>query len=233
MLEEKDAKRLRGVSKIIEIISIIARLLMVIAVSFIVIGMISIIFVMKKFDYQKNTIFFDEHPIATISEDINGVTINYNENNEDKSFYIDITKNFADAVSIITLKNFLDNNSLSKITLYIELACIFAIAVLVVSIRVLRHIEKLFKNFRIGNTPFIEENTLHLKSIAKLLTINVIMSLVVSIILSIIINTDYDFAVSIVSIGEILITICAYYIFKYGCNLQTKSKLKIYSEGTA
>ena len=230
MLEEKDAKRLKGVSKVIEVLAKIAKVLMIIAIPFIVIGMILILFVMKKFDYQENTLFFDKEPIATLNEDINGITINYNEKNEEKSFYVDLTKDFADAVSIITFKKFLDNNSFSKITLYIEIACVFAIAIIVVSMLSLSHVTKLFKNIRTLDTPFTEENTLHLKSIATLLIINVAISLVVSIVLALIMDTDYDFTISSYGLIEILVTISMYYIFKYGCNLQEKSKLKIYGQ---
>ena len=228
MLEEKDAKRLKGVSRVIEILARISKVLMIIAVPFIVIGMILILFVMKKFDYQENTIFFDKEPIATITEDINGVTINYNENNEEKSFYVDLTKDFADAVSIITFKKFLDNNSFSKITLYIEVALAFAVAIIVISIISLSHTVKLFKNIRTCDTPFIEENTLHLKKIAIFLIVNVILNIILSIVLALIIDSEFDFTISSIGLSEILVTICAYYIMKYGCNLQEKSKLKIY-----
>ena len=232
-LEEKDAKRLKNVSKVIEVLAKIAKVLMIIAIPFIVIGMVAVLIVMKKFDYQENTVFFDNKPIATFKEDINGISISYNEDDEEKSIYVDITKDFADAVSIISFKKFLDNNSFNKIVLYFELAMLFAIAIIVVSILSLRHTEKFFQNIRIKDTPFIEENTLHLKSIAMLLTINTGISLMVNIVLSIIINTDLNYTISGISIMEIFVTVCAYYIFKYGCNLQAKSKMKIYEEGQA
>lgn len=228
-LTEKDQRNLKGISKAIYIIAKIGRVLMFIIIPFIIIAMIISALVINKFDYQESTIFFDKEPLATLKEDMNGVSISYYDS-ENNQVYIDMTKNFSSAVSVLNFKKFLDNNSKGMLIFYTQFALVFAFVVIVVAIIILGHLEKLFRNIYNGYTPFTEENTIHIKKMFILMLVNIGISIAFNIIFSLILNQDINYSFSFYGIMEILFVIGIYYIFKYGTILQTKSKMTIYSE---
>lgn len=226
----KDKKYLKGISKTIYILAKIGKTLTIIAIPCIIIAMITIFIVMNKFEYQENTILFDNERVATLKEDIGGINIEFNEKANTKNIYLDITKNFSDTISVISLKKFLDNNSQNAIIAYIEITLLMAGVFVVLVMLTLQHVEKLFRNIYTLKTPFMEENTLHLKNIGILMMISVGIEIVTGIILSLIIDNDLGFTLNAYSVIEILIVFSMYYIFKYGCKLQEKSTMVIYSD---
>ena len=225
-LNENDKKYLKGVSKALYILSNIGKVLLTIAIPFIVLAMVLLFVVFNKFDYRDNTIYFDNERIVSIEESIDGVTF-YNESKVDNIVKFEDDDKFA----ALKIKNFLDNNGTGKILWFIEIALLFGTGMIVVTRMILKKVACFFKNIYKNNTPFTEENTNYLKSISILMMVNIGINILGNIILGLIINYDTEVIFGVGSIYETLIVIVMYYIFKYGTMLQEKSKETIYDEG--
>ena len=224
-LNEKEKKYLKKISKVLSVFAAIAKVLVTIAIPLTIISMIILFVVFNKFDYHNNTLYFDNNRVFTIEEDNDGMTIVYDDETSEL-LKIDI----EDQVTLLKVKNFMNNNVKDKILAYIEIYLLSVVATAVVSRMILDKVKRFFGNIHDGNTPFTEENTEFLRKMWVLRLVNLGISMVVSIILQILISSDTSELLEVNGIFEILTIIVIYYVFRYGTMLQSKSKMTIYGE---
>lgn len=224
-LNEKEKKYLKRISKVLSVFAAIAKVLVTIAIPLTIISMIILFVVFNKFDYHNNTLYFDNNRVFTIEENNDGMTLVYDDETSEL-LKIDI----EDQVTLLKVKNFMNNNVKDKILAYIEIYLLSVVATAVVSRMILDKVKRFFGNIHDGNTPFTEENTEFLRKIWVLRLVNLGISMVVSIILQILISSDTSELLEVNGIFEILTIIVIYYVFRYGTMLQSKSKMTIYGE---
>ena len=134
--------------------------------------------------------------------------------------------------SIVTIRNVISGNLNNKALLigYCEVALITLVAYLVLSVFMLKRLEKLFNNINNGDTPFTLENVEHIKKIAYLMITLIILPYVGGTIFGILLNRNLDVSFELFSVVEILILFVISYIFEYGYEIQLDSKGKMYGD---
>ncbi len=218
---EKDRKNLKGISKALYILSKIGKVFTIIAIPLVILSIVLILVISRKFDYKENTLFFNEEPLVSFKEDSEGLTIVDKEGNR-----VNLKIEINDEANLIRIKKIIDETSKEKIVTFVCLALVSTIIVLVITWMLLRQYEKLFKNISDFDTPFKDENVLLLRNICQLLIIEVVVSIIISFVLQLLFfNIDLHF--NTINIFKILVAFIIYYIFKYGTMLQKKSKLTI------
>ena len=224
-LNEKEKKYLKGVSKALGILSKIGKVLLTIAIPFMVLAMLVLFVVFNKFDYRDNTIYFDNEKVVTIEKSDDGMNF-YDNGKLDKIIKFDS----EDKYEVLKIKDFLDNNGKEKFLWFIEIALLLGTSLVFVTRMILGKAACFFKNISENTTPFTEENTNYLKSISILMLVNIITSFVGNFILELMVNLDSEVIFGIGSIYETLIIFVMYYVFRYGTMLQERSKQNIYGD---
>ncbi len=216
-MEKEKQKNLKVLSKIIYILAKITKI-------FMLIGIVSVAFIMcivpTIFKYLKIT----ENTI-TVDKEVYNYKIENNQfivtDEKGKESKYDINTNFD-------VKEYLKNYNTNDYILHIELLLISSIIMIVISYLIVNLLEKLFRNIYNDN-PFTEENTGYLRNIAKYSLYSFIISMILQIIFSLISNIEIDINFGGTSIMTILILYATTYVFEYGTKLQEKSSEKIYS----
>lgn len=215
-MEREKQKNLKVLSKIIYILAKITKI-------FMLIGIVSVAFIMcivpTIFKYLKIT----ENTI-TVDKGVYDYKIENNQfivtDEKGKESKYDINTNFD-------VKEYLKNYNTNDYILHIELLLVSSIIMIVISYLIVNLLEKLFRNIYNDN-PFTEENTGYLRNIAKYSLYSFIISMILQIIFSLISNIEIDINFGGTSIMTILILYATTYIFEYGTKLQEKSTEKIY-----
>lgn len=215
-MEREKQKNLKVLSKIIYILAKITKI-------FMLIGIVSVAFIMcivpTIFKYLKIT----ENTI-TVDKEVYDYKIENNQfivtDEKGKESKYDINTNFD-------VKEYLKNYNTNDYILHIELLLVSSIIMIVISYLIVNLLEKLFRNIYNDN-PFTEENTGYLRNIAKYSLYSFIISMILQIIFSLISNIEIDINFGGTSIMTILILYATTYIFEYGTKLQEKSTEKIY-----
>lgn len=215
-MEREKQKNLKVLSKIIYILAKITKI-------FMLIGIVSVAFIMcivpTIFKYLKIT----ENTI-TVDKEVYNYKIENNQfivtDEKGKKSKYDINTNFD-------VKEYLKNYNTNDYILHIELLLVSSIIMIVISYLIVNLLEKLFRNIYNDN-PFTEENTGYLRNIAKYSLYSFIISMILQIIFSLISNIEIDINFGGTSIMTILILYATTYIFEYGTKLQEKSTEKIY-----
>ena len=220
-MEEKDQRVLRGISRAIEIISRICKVLLIIGGVCLIVVMAALPILFKKIDVKENEIVFNNQVFVKISDDKSNIDVIIDDN---------IVATESDAAEVAKIIDVFNNNSSSHILKIAESEMAIALVSLIIMIVILHNLIKLFKNICNNETPFIRDNVNYLRNIACLL----LLSIIVTNLLGIILELMFDIDVHSFTIGgnviEILVVISLMYIFKYGCILQEKSKKTIYEE---
>ena len=134
------------------------------------------------------------------------------------------------AKDISKIKDFFNNNSKGTIIAAGETALGFALISIIIAILLLRRVEKLFKNINKNDTPFTYDNVEHIRRIAFLMIINIILPAIASAVIELILKVDLNIHFGAYNLIEILSLYVLVYVFEYGCKLQKDSKCKIYGE---
>ena len=103
------------------------------------------------------------------------------------------------------------------------------IVFLVFVIKVLKHLEELFKNINEGDTPFTLINVNHIKKMSYNMIAAIITSGIGTIILNIAMASE-NIEIDLFNIVEIIFLYALSYIFEYGYEIQKDSKGKMYGE---
>ena len=211
-------KRLKVLSKIIYIVTKLLKIFSYIAIPFIMLAMVIIPILINKVSVKDNKISINDNVISIedkkgmLSISVNGVKV----------------ADETDRDSIIRIKDILKDFSKGTIIAASEVALAFTLISIIIMITLLRQVEKLFKNIYSKDTPFILDNVNHIRKIAIMMIISIVIPIVSNTIMSVIISHELNIHISSFNIIEILIVFILSYIFEYGCLLQTKSIEKIY-----
>ena len=216
-----DQSKLRGLSKAIYIISKVCRIFTWIGVVCMAIGMIFVPYVINRVDIKDNVITVKG--LGNFS--LNDLDIDIKSKDEK------IAKDTGEYV-IGKVGDILEGHSKTEIILFIEGGLLLVEASMIISVLILKRLEKLFKNISELDSPFIEENVELTKKIAQFLIASLVLSCVTSLYLDIITNGAIDININFITVMGILIVFVIMYIFKYGCTLQEKSKKKIYEDSS-
>ncbi len=222
MIEKDKQRKLKVLSKIIYILAKIGKILTYIAIPFIVLGMVVIPMLMNKIDIKNDRIILkDKGNIISIVEKNDKLVINVKD-----AKVAEVTS----AKDISKIKDFFNNNSKGTIIAAGETALGFALISIIIAILLLRRVEKLFKNINKNDTPFTYDNVEHIRRIAFLMIINIILPAIASAVIELILKVDLNIHFGAYNLIEILALYVLVYIFEYGCKLQQDSKCKIYGE---
>ena len=211
-LDQNDQKKSRAISRVLHVLSKIARIFLMIVVPFIFLAMIVVPFGLNKMEVDGSIIKFDDvHLIAKGDKYVLKVADDtYLSKGTDKE--------------MSRIYNFLHDNSKTYIITSIEIALGFAAAVIIVMIYLFNNLEKLFYNIYSKKTPFNEENCDYIHKICRILIIEAVLVFVASIVLGLLVPSIAEMEVNSVSIFGILVAYLIYYIFKYATEMQKESK---------
>ena len=116
------------------------------------------------------------------------------------------------------------------VIILLEVGMVFLGAFLIVLIKALEHLEKLFKNINEGDTPFTLDNVEHIKNMSYLMIACIVLASIGGVILNIPLKNEIDLDFNILNITEILFLYSMSLIFEYGYEIQQDSKGKMYGE---
>lgn len=224
--KKEKQQKMKGLSKAIYIIARICKIIFIMTIVILLGIMISTPYLVKNTEIADNRIVFNgidnglivtEETTGTISR----VRIKY------KNIVI------ADATQekeIEQIKDILENYSEYEIIGYFEAGCLFAVLYLILSIIILKYLEKLFININNGDTPFTLENVNHIKRMAYLMIAAIVLPFLAGSLFEMIMKTDLDVEFEMYKVIEILFLFSMAYIFEYGYEIQLDSKGKIYGD---
>lgn len=219
-MKEESKKTLKVLSKILEVVAIIGKVCSIIAIPCIALVMICTPYFINNINITDKKIDFKVGNERVVLMD---------SNNENTNTAISVGGNNLSEKEIIEIiNNALKDTSKTTIIVGVEIALAFAIATIVFSILVLSHAIKFFKNLGNRETPFIEENVMHLRKMAKFMIVALILPIISSSIIEIVTGYDMGNSIQMYNLFEILALFVLSYIFEYGVELQSKSKKTLY-----
>jgi len=116
------------------------------------------------------------------------------------------------------------------VIILLEVGMVFLGAFIIVLIKSLGHLEKLFKNINEGDTPFTLDNVEHIKKMAYLMITCIVLSAIGQTILNIPLRSEIDLDFNVLNIIEILFLYSMSLIFEYGYEIQQDSKGIMYDK---
>lgn len=214
---EQKQKQVKSLSNVISLIGKIGSIVLKVCIPFIILGMLVIPYIISNIEIKNDEISFKNNNIKLVDDKnimINGVIL----------IGIDEETSIDDVIYV------LNNNSKTKVIVFIELAFVFLIIDLKLMIIILEFVEKLFNNIKNNNTPFIMDNVNYIKRIAYLLIGLIIIEPIPNIIINLLVHGSGEAHIGLISIVEILIIFSMSYIFDYGYEIQKETKFKMYNE---
>ena len=226
-LEEKDQRRLKGLTKFLYIVAKIVKVFAIIGIVGVCIAMIAVPIITSNTKTEKQ----GEQSIVKVFDK----EIYYNRSDskiemyeKDKIDDIVEVKKQDEVEALNKVFDYLEKNDFTKINVFAEIEFALLIVTLVIEIMIINKVYKFFKNIHDEKTPFIKENIELLENIAKFSIIGICVAFVMSLVSSIMINLPTTFMT--INIIDLLLVFVFIYIFKYGYKLQNETKGKIYKE---
>ena len=217
---EKKQSEVKTLSNVISIIAKIGRIVLMVAIPFVILSMILIPYLVNNVEVKENEITFKSDNIKIIGDD--------------KIEIHDVIIADIEDTGTAEFVEIFNNNSKTKIIAFSETALVFLIITIVITITILKNVEKLFDNIKTNNTPFTLENVGYIKKISYLMIALIILEPIAGTLLGLITQEiDGESAFELVSILEILIIFSMSYIFEYGYEIQKDSKGIMYNEKTS
>ena len=216
--KENEQKKMKGFTKVLYIVSNIAKYislgLTILMVAVVIAG--AIVTPSIKIDNSKNTISLYGH--STNFELSDGyLTI------DDDKIDIQDEDEYKQAEKIVNMNS-------TKLTFLVTALTLSATAVMYVSYKLLSNLAKLFKNIHDENTPFSMDNVNAIRKLALYSFLIVLIPDVVGTISGIIFGVDFNVSIAVFSYLFSLMLIVLSYIFKYGYEIQLDSKGMMYDE---
>ncbi len=224
--KKEKQQKMKGLSKAIYVIARVCKIVLIMTIVVLLGITASIPYLVKNTDIINNQIVFNDAD--------NGLIVT--EENADSTERIRIQyKNIiiADATQqkeILLIKDILTHNSKGIILWYFELGCLVAVVYLILSIIILRYLEKLFVNINNGDTPFTLENVKYIKKMAYLMIAAILLPYAAGSLFEMVMKTDLAIEFELYKVIEILFLFSMSYIFEYGYEIQLDSKGKIYGD---
>ena len=116
------------------------------------------------------------------------------------------------------------------VIILLEVGMVFLGAFIIVLIKSLGHLEKLFKNINEGDTPFTLDNVEHIKMMAYLMITCIVLSAIGQTILNIPLRSEINLDFNVLNVIEILFLYSMSLIFEYGYEIQQDSKGIMYDK---
>ena len=221
-LKEDKQKKLKVLSKIIEVVAIIAKVLCYIALVCVAFFAILVPPIINNFDIKEDKLMFNKNSILQIEENKDGITIKSSDN---------VIAKTDDPKEMKAIKDFFSTNTnKSKIICCIEFFIAIFVVIVILSIIFFKRLIKLFRNINKEETPFTIENIEHIRKMAYLMIALIIFPVIANIIISIGFNTSVDLNINFFNIMEVLFMFVLAYIFEYGYEIQKDSKGTIYDK---
>ena len=214
---EEKQKRVKTLSNIISLIGNIGKIVMMVAIPFVIVVMVLVPYVISNVEVVDNKVELTSDNIEVVDNktiQLFGVAV------------IGIDEEISEGEVLEIFNDF----SKGEIILYIESGFIFVLVDIVICIFIFSFVEKLFKNIKENNTPFTLDNVNYIKKISYLMIGLIIISPIGGMLFNIIkpgIEAESTFG--LMSILEILIIFSMSYIFEYGYEIQKDSKGIMYN----
>ena len=214
---EEKQKRVKTLSNIISLIGNIGKIVMMVAIPFVIVAMVLVPYVISNVEVVDNKVELTSDNIEVVDNktiQLFGVAV------------IGIDEEISEGEVLEIFNDF----SKGEIILYIESGFVFLLIDIVICIFILGYVEKLFKNIKENNTPFTLDNVNYIKKISYLMIGLIIISPIGGMLFNIIkpgIEAESTFG--LMSILEILIIFSMSYIFEYGYEIQKDSKGIMYN----
>ena len=205
-------KNVKSLSNIISLIGKIGKIVLMVAIPFVVIAMLLIPYVVSNVKVVDNKVELTTDNIEVV------------DNKTIELFGVAVIGG-DEELSVGEVIEIFDNYSKGEIIFYLECGITFLLIDIVIMIIILSYVEKLFKNIKEKNTPFILENVNYIKSISYLMIALIMISPVSGMLFNIIKpGFENESTFELMSILEILIIFSMSYIFEYGYEIQKDSK---------
>ena len=215
---ESKQNQVKSLSNVISLIGKIGGIVLKVAIPFIIIAMVLVPYIINNVEVKDNELSFKTENIKFIDD------------SKIEIFDV-ILFDIEDGISSGEIIEIFDNNSKYEIIGYLEVGCVFLLANLVIMIIILNYVEKLFKNIKNNNTPFILDNVNYIKRISYLMIALIIINPLSGIIFNSLLGlTESSSSFELMNILEILIIFSMSYIFEYGYEIQKDSKGKMYND---
>ena len=214
---EEKQKRVKTLSNIISLIGNIGKIVMMVAIPFVIVAMVLVPYVISNVEVVDNKVELTSDNIEVV------------DNKTIQLFGVAVI-GIDEEISEGEVLEIFDNFSKGEIILYIESGFIFVLVDIVICIFIFSFVEKLFKNIKENNTPFTLDNVNYIKKISYLMIGLIIISPIGGMLFNIIkpgIEAESTFG--LMSILEILIIFSMSYIFEYGYEIQKDSKGIMYN----
>lgn len=221
-LKKEKQKRMKVLSKIIYIVARIGKILTIASSIAVLVTMITLPIITSniKVDGNKATIF--NEVVEYQRED---TKIILKQGNREEI----ITKS-EDLKVVNEIINAIENNELTKITIFTEVAFACLVATLILLYLTFRHLEELFVNIHNGDTPFTIDNVKHIKMMSYLLIGVTVLPDICGVIAELIMKIDLNIGFGLMDLLYIIILYSLSYIFEYGYEIQLDSKGKMYGD---
>lgn len=221
-LKKEKQKRMKVLSKIIYIVARIGKILTIASSIAVLVTMIALPIITSniKVDGNKATIF--NEVVEYQRED---TKIILKQGNREEI----ITKS-EDLKVVNEIINAIENNELTKITIFTEVAFACLVATLILLYLTFRHLEELFVNIHNGDTPFTIDNVKHIKMMSYLLIGVTVLPDICGVIAELIMKIDLNIGFGLMDLLYIIILYSLSYIFEYGYEIQLDSKGKMYGD---
>ena len=219
-LKKEKQKQVKVISNIISIIAKITAIVLRVGLGFLVVAMVLIPFAFKYINVE------DGHIVA----------------NGEKIKIVEVGQNTEIRIGEKVVVANLDDKDIDNITpaiekygkpltiTFLESGLLFLGALIIVLVKALKHLEKLFVNIKDGDTPFTLDNVDHIKKMSYLMIACIFISSIGQILLNIPLKNEVDIDFNMMNIVEILFLYSMSLIFEYGYEIQKDSKGIMYEE---
>ena len=215
---EKKQNQVKTLSNVISLIGSIGKIVLMVAIPFVIMAMILVPYVINNVEVKGNDISLKTENIEIVDNktlELFGVAV----------IGVEEELEYKQVVDIFT------NNSKFAIIGYLEGGFIFLLVDIVIMIMILKYVEKLFNNIKNNNTPFTLDNVNYIKRISYLMIALIMITPLSELLFNMLIdNLESSGGFELMSILEILIIFSMSYIFEYGYEIQKDSKGIMYEE---
>ena len=215
---EKKQNQVKTLSNVISLIGSIGKIVLMVAIPFVIMAMILVPYVINNVEVKGNDISLKTENIEIVDNktlELFGVAV----------IGVEEELEYKQVVDIFT------NNSKFAIIGYLEGGFIFLLVDIVIMIMILKYVEKLFNNIKSNNTPFTLDNVNYIKRISYMMIALIMITPISGALFNLLIdNFENSGGFELMSILEILIIFSMSYIFEYGYEIQKDSKGIMYED---
>lgn len=215
--------KMKFLSKTISILSMVGKIACLISIPVLIAVMVATPFVARNTTIKDNKIIFKDEDVLVIDiiNTDSAISVKVNDKEVESSTDMDM---------FVKIKELMANSSKTTLVVYFEFGLGCLTICLILSVKIFTHLKKMFDNINEGNTPFTLENATHIKRIAYLMMIIIVLPTVGGITFEKIIGMDLDVGFELMDLLEILFLCSMVYIFEYGHEIQLDSKGVMYDE---